>query len=99
LIVWIINFSNSHNVLDSFTQALTLAECEEIPIAFTTFMALAWRMMKNGIIVKQNEDCRNIRSATVICIDKTGTITDKMSLAKIFTLKSQKLQDRDNEYG
>ena len=102
VIVWIINFLNSHNVLDSLLQALTLAMSvlpEEIPIAFTTFMALgAWRMMKNGIIVKQMKTVETLGSATVICIDKTGTITEnKMSLAKIFTLKSQKITDIDNE--
>nr|WP_315250648.1 cation-translocating P-type ATPase [uncultured Flavobacterium sp.] len=102
LIVWIINFFNSHNLFDSLLKALTLAMSimpEEIPIAFTTFMALgAWRMMKNGIIVKQMKTVETLGSATVICIDKTGTITEnKMSLAKIFTLKSQKTTDIENE--
>ena len=98
LIVWIINYLNSNQLFDSLLKALTLAMSilpEEIPIAFTTFMALgAWRMMKNGIIVKQMKTVETLGSATVICIDKTGTITEnKMSLAKIFTLKSEKITD------
>lgn len=102
VIVWMINFYNSHNILDSLLKALTLAMSvlpEEIPIAFTTFMALgAWRMMEHGIIVKQMKTVETLGSATVICIDKTGTITEnKMSLAKIFTLKSQKITDVQNE--
>lgn len=102
LIVWIINYLNSYKLFDSLLKALTLAMSilpEEIPIAFTTFMALgAWRMMENGIIVKQMKTVETLGSATVICIDKTGTITEnKMSLAKIFTLKSQKIADIGNE--
>ncbi|MGZ9675776.1 cation-translocating P-type ATPase [Flavobacterium sp. GNP001] len=102
VIVWMINFYNSHNILDSLLKALTLAMSvlpEEIPIAFTTFMALgAWRMMEHGIIVKQMKTVETLGGATVICIDKTGTITEnKMSLAKIFTLKSQKITDVQNE--
>jgi Ca2+-transporting ATPase len=102
LIVWIINYLNSYQLFDSLLKALTLAMSilpEEIPIAFTTFMALgAWRMMKNGIIVKQMKTVETLGSATVICIDKTGTITEnKMSLAKIFTLKSQKITDIEDE--
>jgi Ca2+-transporting ATPase len=102
LIVWIINYLNSYELFDSLLKALTLAMSilpEEIPIAFTTFMALgAWRMMENGIIVKQMKTVETLGSATVICIDKTGTITEnKMSLAKIFTLKSQKIADIGNE--
>lgn len=98
LIVWIINYLNSYRLLDSLLKALTLAMSilpEEIPIAFTTFMALgAWRMMGNGIIVKQMKTVETLGSATVICIDKTGTITEnKMSLTKLFTLKSQKITD------
>ena len=102
LIVWGINYFHSYNLFDSLLKALTLAMSilpEEIPIAFTTFMALgAWRMMKKGIIVKQMKTVETLGSATVICIDKTGTITENtMSLAKIFTLKSQNITDLETE--
>ena len=74
-------------------KALTLAMSilpEEIPVAFTTFMALgAWRLMKMGIMVKQMKTVETLGSATVICTDKTGTITEnKMALAKLFMLAS-----------
>lgn len=93
LLVWGINFFKSYNVLDSLLKALTLAMSilpEEIPVAFTTFMALgAWRLMKTGIVVKQMKTVESLGSATVICVDKTGTITEnKMALVKLFSLKS-----------
>jgi Ca2+-transporting ATPase len=96
IIVWTINYWNSQNVLNSLLQSLTLAMSilpEEIPVAFTTFMALgAWRLMKIGIVVKQMKTVETLGSATVICIDKTGTITEnKMSLAKLFLLSSNKI--------
>lgn len=86
-IVWGINYYNSRIILDSLLKALTLAMSvipEEIPVAFTTFMALgAWRLMKMGIIVKQTKTVETLGSATVICTDKTGTITEnKMELAQ-----------------
>jgi Ca2+-transporting ATPase len=96
IIVWIINFWHSQNLLNSLLQSLTLAMSilpEEIPVAFTTFMALgAWRLMKMGIVVKQMKTVETLGSATVICTDKTGTITEnKMSLAKLFLLSSNKI--------
>ena len=102
LIVWAINYFHSYNLFDSLLKALTLAMSilpEEIPIAFTTFMALgAWRMMKKGIIVKQMKTVETLGSATVICIDKTGTITENtMSLAKIFTLESNKITNLESD--
>jgi Ca2+-transporting ATPase len=95
LIVWVINFSTSRNFLDSLLKSLTLAMSilpEEIPVAFTTFMALgAWRLMKLGIIVKQTKTVETLGSATVICIDKTGTITEnKMTLAKLYVHAGRK---------
>ena len=101
LIVWAVNYFHSYNVLDSLLKALTLAMSilpEEIPVAFTTFMALgAWRLMKLGILVKQMKTVETLGSATVICTDKTGTITEnKMSLAKLFVLSSQKIVNADN---
>lgn len=95
-IVWAINYYNSSNLVDSLLKALTLAMSilpEEIPMAFTTFMAIgAWRLMKMGIVVKQMKTVETLGSATVICTDKTGTITaNKMSLAKIYALSTQKI--------
>ncbi len=93
LLVWGINYFKSYNLLDSLLKALTLAMSilpEEIPVAFTTFMALgAWRLMKMGIVVKQMKTVESLGSATVICVDKTGTITqNKMSLVKYYISKS-----------
>ncbi len=95
-IVWGFNFYNSGVFLDSLLKALTLAMSiipEEIPVAFTTFMALgAWRLMKMGVIVKQTKTVETLGSATVICADKTGTITEnKMSLAQLYLFSSNKI--------
>ena len=97
-IVWGINFYNSRAFLDSLLKALTLAMSiipEEIPVAFTTFMALgAWRLMKMGIIVKQTKTVETLGSATVICTDKTGTITEnKMSLAQWYVFSNDTMND------
>lgn len=91
IIVWVLNFLNSHNIVDSLLKALTLAMSilpEEIPVAFTTFMALgALRLMKMGIIVKGMKTVETLGSATVICTDKTGTITEnRMTLAGVYAL-------------
>ncbi len=101
-IVWAVNFYNSRLILNSLLKALTLAMSiipEEIPVAFTTFMALgAWRLMKMGIIVKQTKTVETLGSATVICTDKTGTITqNKMSLAQLYTLSNNKINANFNE--
>ncbi len=102
LIVWAINFFQSHNILDSLLKALTLAMSilpEEIPVAFTTFMALgAWRLMKLGIVVKQMKTVETLGSATVICTDKTGTLTEnKMSLARIYSLSENKIRTPEEQ--
>ncbi|MFC4634618.1 cation-translocating P-type ATPase [Dokdonia ponticola] len=109
LLVWGIHFLRFREILDSLLKALTLAMSilpEEIPVAFTTFMALgAWRLMKMGIVVKQMKTVETLGSATVICTDKTGTITEnKMSLAKLYVMKSKTivnpegvLNDEDKE--
>ena len=96
ILVWAINYFKSFNVLDSLLKALTLAMSilpEEIPVAFTTFMAMgAWRLMKMGVVVKQMKTVETLGSATIICVDKTGTITEnKMTLAKLYTFTNKKI--------
>ncbi|MFT6930945.1 MAG: Ca2+-transporting ATPase, partial [Sediminicola sp.] len=102
LVVWGINYIESFDLLDSLLKALTLAMSilpEEIPVAFTTFMALgAWRLMKLGVVVKQMKTVESLGSATVICTDKTGTITqNKMSLARLYILDSGKISNPEQE--
>ena len=97
-IVWAINYYHSQLILDSLLKALTIAMSvipEEIPVAFASFMALgAWRLMKMGIITKQTKTVETLGSATVICTDKTGTITEnKMSLAQLYIFKSDAIVD------
>lgn len=104
MIVWAVNYFHSRNFLNSLLEALTLAMSilpEEIPVAFSTFMALgAWRLMKMGIVVKQMKTVETLGSATTICTDKTGTLTEnKMSLAKLFVLRSGKVTDAGSHAG
>jgi Ca2+-transporting ATPase len=94
--VWVVNYLGTRQLIDSILKALTLAMSilpEEIPVAFTTFMALgAWRLMKMGILAKKIKTVETLGSATVICTDKTGTITEnKMTLASFFTLDTDKI--------
>jgi Ca2+-transporting ATPase len=100
-IVWGVNYYNSRILLNSLLKALTLAMSiipEEIPVAFTTFMALgAWRLMKIGIVVKQTKTVETLGSATVICTDKTGTITEnRMSLIQWYLLETDSFNGNDN---
>ena len=95
-IIWGINFYQTRKILDSLLKGLTLAMSilpEEIPVAFTSFMALgAWRLMKLGIIVKQTKTVEALGSASVICTDKTGTLTEnRMELAAIYVHSTKQL--------
>jgi P-type Ca2+ transporter type 2C len=101
LIVWGINYIRTQQFLESLLKALTLAMSilpEEIPVAFTTFMALgAWRLMKMGIIVKRTQTIETLGSATVICTDKTGTITEnKMELVRVYVQVTNSIQEPDS---
>ena len=90
VIVWIFNYLRNPSLIDSLLKALTLAMSilpEEIPVAFTTFMALgSLRLLKMGVVVKQMQTAEALGSATFVCTDKTGTLTEnKMQLVSIFT--------------
>lgn len=93
VLVWVVQYLESRDILASLLKGLTLAMSilpEEIPVAFTTFMALgSRRLMKEGIIVKKTRTVETLGSATVICADKTGTITEnKMALHGVYAGKN-----------
>lgn len=49
---------------------------EEFPVIFTVFLALgAWRMSKMRVLARKAPVIEALGAATVICVDKTGTLT------------------------
>ncbi|EIA08145.1 cation-translocating P-type ATPase [Flavobacterium frigoris] len=101
LLVWGVYFWKTKDLLNSLLKGLTLAMSilpEEIPVAFTTFMALgSWRLMKEGVIVKKIRTVETLGSATIICTDKTGTITqNKMSLQSVYSFNGDKLYEKED---
>jgi Ca2+-transporting ATPase len=82
------NYYHTGNLIQSFLQGLTLAMSilpEEIPVAFSTFQALgALRLLRNNIIVKHPQYVETLGSATVICVDKTGTLTQNRMTIECF---------------
>ncbi len=95
LVVFAINYAYAGTFLAAllFSLAFALALVpEEIPVAFTTFMALgAYRMTRQKVLVKQPKTVESLGAATVICLDKTGTITEnRMSVAEVFDFSDKK---------
>ncbi len=75
--------------IEGFLAGITLAMAilpEEIPVILTVFLALgAWRMSKENILTRNPQAIEMLGSATVLCVDKTGTLTlNKMSLTRVF---------------
>jgi Ca2+-transporting ATPase len=98
LLVWGYSFWQSQDLIESLLAGLTLAMSilpEEIPVAFTTFMALgAWKLMREGVIIKRSSVVETLGSTTVICSDKTGTITENsMQLKALYDYKSNQVFD------
>ena len=88
-LVWGINYARSGDWVTALLFGLTLAMSilpEEIPVAFSSFMALgAARLSRMGVLTKQPQTVESLGSATVICTDKTGTITQEgMSVCQLY---------------
>jgi P-type Ca2+ transporter type 2C len=58
---------------------------EEIPVVLTVFLALgAWRMSQRRVLTRRMPAIETLGSATVLCVDKTGTLTlNRMSASRI----------------
>ena len=98
VIIWVVNYFKTDSLVQSLLFALTLAMAaipEEIPVAFSSFMALgAYHMSKLGIISRQPQTIENLGAVTVICLDKTGTITEnKMEVKMIYDFETNRLLD------
>jgi len=77
------------DLLKGFLAGITLAMAmlpEEFPVVLAVFMALgAWRMSKKNVLTRKPSAVETLGSATVLCTDKTGTLTqNKMTVTRLF---------------
>jgi Ca2+-transporting ATPase len=77
------------NFIQSLLNGLAAAMAilpEEFPVVFTIFLALgAWRLSKNNVLTRKSSAIETLGSATVLCADKTGTITqNKMEISALY---------------
>jgi len=80
------------NLVSGFLAGITLAMAilpEEFPVILTVFMALgAWRMSKVKVLTRNPSAIETLGTATVLCTDKTGTITqNKMTVTRLYNGK------------
>lgn len=68
------------------TVAIALVP-EEFPMVLAVFMALgAWRLARQKVLVRRSAVIEALGSATVLCVDKTGTLTEnQMRVARLWT--------------
>lgn len=76
------------NWIDGFLASITLAMAilpEEFPVVLTVFLALgAWRISQSHVLTRRMPAIETLGSNTVLCVDKTGTLTlNQMSVDRI----------------
>jgi len=73
------------SVLNGLASAMSLLP-EEMPVVMTIFLALgAWRLAKTNVLTRKPSAIETLGSATVLCSDKTGTITqNKMEIVSLY---------------
>ncbi len=78
-----------NNWLDGFLAGITLAMAllpEEFPVVLTIFLAVgAWRIAQKRVLTRRIPAVETLGSATVLCVDKTGTLTqNRMSVSALY---------------
>ena len=72
-------------LLVGITMAMSLLP-EEFPVVLAVFLALgAWRISRKNVLTRTAIAIEALGSATVLCVDKTGTVTqNQMAVHKLF---------------
>ena len=80
-------------VIESILSGVTLAMAmipEEFPVVLTVFLSMgAWRLAKKQSLVRKLPAVETLGAVSVLCVDKTGTITmNKMTVRDTWSLTS-----------
>ncbi|TPX51507.1 hypothetical protein SeMB42_g01089 [Synchytrium endobioticum] len=92
-VIMLIGLIQGRQWLEVFTIGVSLAVAaipEGLPIVVTVTLALGvLRMAKRHCIIKKLPSVESLGSVSVICVDKTGTLTEnKMTVTQLFTVSS-----------
>ena len=70
---------------------------EELPVVLTVFMAMgAWRISRARVLTRRAAAIEALGSATVLCTDKTGTLTEnRMSIVELRLKNGEIFRPRD----
>lgn len=88
-VLLVVSYGLMHgNWLNGLLAGITLAMAilpEEFPVVLTVFLALgAWRISRNNVLTRRLPAVETLGSASVLCVDKTGTLTEnRMSVARL----------------
>jgi Ca2+-transporting ATPase len=85
-------------LLAGITMAMAVLP-EEFPVVLTIFLALgAWRISQSNVLTRRVPAIETLGAATVLCTDKTGTLTEnRMTVKRIFS--NEKFYDLDGGEG
>jgi len=74
-------------LLAGLTAAMALLP-EEFPVVLTVFLAIgAWRISRHDVLTRRVAVIEALGAATVLCVDKTGTLTEnRMTIARLACL-------------
>lgn len=80
--------------LEGILSALTLAMAilpNELPAVLMIFLSMgAWRLSQQRVLTRKNPAIETLGSATLLCVDKTGTLTqNRMTIRSLWTLQSE----------